>query len=274
MSSFDYLKTAIRQQGHTLQQVADASGMTKGYLSQLLNAKIKSPSAQKLEALHRFLGLEFPRRDKTVGVVFGKFYPLHTGHIYLIQRACSQVDELHIIMGYDEPRDRELFENSAMSQQPTVSDRLRWLLQTFKYQKNIRIHAFDEEGIEPYPHGWDVWSQGVSAFLSEHGIAPDCIYTSEAPDAEMYQQHLGIQTVLVDPNRSFMSISGAQIRQDPFRFWDYIPTEVKPFFVRTVAILGGESSGKSTLVNKLANIFNTTSAWEYGRDYVFFPSGR
>ncbi len=120
MSSFDYIKTAIRQKGCTLQQVADASGMTKGYLSQLLNAKIKSPSAQKLEALHRFLGLEFPRMQKNIGVVFGKFYPLHTGHIYLIQRACSQVDELHIIMGYDEPRDRQLFEDSAMSQQPTV----------------------------------------------------------------------------------------------------------------------------------------------------------
>ncbi len=90
MSSFDYLKNAIRQKGCTLQQVADASGMTKGYLSQLLNAKIKSPSAQKLEALHRFLDLEFPRREKNIGVVFGKFYPLHTGHIYLIQRACSQ----------------------------------------------------------------------------------------------------------------------------------------------------------------------------------------
>lgn len=125
MSSFDYLKSAIKQKGCTLQQVAEASGMTKGYLSQLLNAKIKSPSAQKLEALHRFLGLEFPRRQKSVGVVFGKFYPLHTGHIYLIQRACSQVDELHIIMGYDDTRDRELFEESAMSQQPTVPDRLR-----------------------------------------------------------------------------------------------------------------------------------------------------
>lgn len=139
MSSFDYLKTAIKQQGCTLQQVADASGMTKGYLSQLLNAKIKSPSAQKLEALHRYLGLEFPRQKKTIGVVFGKFYPLHTGHIYLIQRACSQVDELHIIMGFDDTRDRALFEDSAMSQQPTVPDRLRWLLQTFKYQK---ISAF------------------------------------------------------------------------------------------------------------------------------------
>ena len=139
MSSFEYLKTAIRQQSVTLQQVAESCGMTKGYLSQLLNAKIKSPSAQKLEALHRFLGLEFPRREKKVGVVFGKFYPLHTGHIYLIQRAASQVDELHIIMGYDETRDRLLFEDSAMSQQPTTGDRLRWLLQTFKYQKNIRI---------------------------------------------------------------------------------------------------------------------------------------
>ena len=53
--------------------------------------------------------------------------------------------------------------------------------------------------------------------------------------------------MLVDPKRTFMSISGAQIRENPFRYWEYIPTEVKPFFVmRTVAILGGESSGKST----------------------------
>ncbi|XNM63824.1 adenylyltransferase/cytidyltransferase family protein [Escherichia coli] len=26
-------------------------------------------------------------------MVFGKFYPLHTGHIYLIQRACSQATD-------------------------------------------------------------------------------------------------------------------------------------------------------------------------------------
>jgi len=60
MPQFDYLKAAIKQQGCTLQQVAEVSGMTKGYLSQLLNDKIKSPSAQKLEALHRFLDLNFP----------------------------------------------------------------------------------------------------------------------------------------------------------------------------------------------------------------------
>jgi HTH-type transcriptional repressor of NAD biosynthesis genes len=109
--------------------------------------------------------------------------------------------------------------------------------------------------------------------MSEKGIEPNRIYTSEEADAPQYLEHLGIETVLIDPKRTFMNISGGQIRENPFRYWEYIPTEVKPFFVRTVAILGGESSGKSTLVNKLANIFNTTSAWEYGRDYVFSHLG-
>lgn len=273
MSQFGYLKVAIKRQGCTLQQVADASGMTKGYLSQLLNNKIKSPSAQKLESLHRFLGLAYPRSVKNVGVVFGKFYPLHTGHVYLIQRACSQVDELHVILCHDEERDRLLFEDSAMSQQPTVSDRLRWLLQTFKYQKNIRIHSFDERGMEPYPHGWRGWSAGMTAFMEQRGISPSVIYSGDSRDAPVYREFLGIETILIDPERTFMNISGSQIRYNPFGYWEYIPAEVKPFFVRTVAILGGESSGKSTLVNKLASIFNTSSAWEYGRDYVFSHLG-
>lgn len=73
--------------------------------------------------------------------------------------------------------------------------------------------------------------------MAEKGIQPDLIYTSEEADAPQYMEHLGIDTVLVDPKRTFMSISGAQIRENPFRYWEYIPTEVKPFFVRTVAIL-------------------------------------
>ena len=44
-----------------------------------------------------------------------------------------------------------------------------------------------------------------------------------------------------------MNISGTS---NPIKrhlnIWEYIPTEVKPFSYITVAILGGESSGKST----------------------------
>ncbi len=110
-------------------------------------------------------------------------------------------------------------------------------------------------------------------FYERKGIEPNRIYTSEEADAPQYLEHLGIETVLIDPKRTFMNISGGQIRENPFRYWEYIPTEVKPFFVRTVAILGGESSGKSTLVNKLANIFNTTSAGNMA-GIMFFASRR
>ncbi|MBC2194500.1 multifunctional transcriptional regulator/nicotinamide-nucleotide adenylyltransferase/ribosylnicotinamide kinase NadR [Listeria booriae] len=273
MQRYTYLKLALKENGLTLQQAADRIGVTKGYLSQLINNKIKEPSAQKLQALHEVLHLEYPPREKNIGVVFGKFYPLHTGHIYLIQRAASQVDELHVILCHDASRDFDLFQKSSMTKQPTVEDRWRWLLQTFKYQDNIKIHDLSEDGIPPYPDGWDEWAIRAKKLLSDNHFQANAIYSSEPKDAIRYQELLGVDTVVIDAERSFMNISATQIRQEPFHYWDYIPTEVKPFFVRKVAILGGESSGKSTLVNKLANTFNTTSAWEYGRDYVFSHLG-
>ncbi len=106
-------------------------------------------------------------------------------------------------MGYDDTRDRELFEESAMSQQPTVPDRLRWLLQTFKYQKNIRIHAFNEEGMEPYPHGWDVWSHGIRAFMSEKGIELNRIYTSKRPMRRSTLASGDREVALIDHKRTF-----------------------------------------------------------------------
>lgn len=127
--------------------------------------------------------------------------------------------------------------------------------------------------MESYSYGWDVWSNGIKKFMVEKGIQSDLIYISEEVDALQYMEYLGIETVLVDSKRIFMSISGAQIRENSFRYWEYIFIEVKSFFVRIVAIFGGESSGKFILVNKFVNIFNIISAWEYGRDYVFLYFG-
>lgn len=46
MTDFSYLKQAIKQAGVTLQQLADQCGVTKGYLSQLINNKIKVLAAR------------------------------------------------------------------------------------------------------------------------------------------------------------------------------------------------------------------------------------
>ena len=49
--------------------------------------------------------------------------------------------------------------------------------------------------------------------------------------------------------------------------WDYIPDVVKPYFVKKVIILGPESVGKSTMVKKLSDHYNTNYVEEYGRAY-------
>lgn len=209
----------------------------------------------------------------TIGIIFGKFYPLHTGHIYLVQRSLGQVDELHLVLGYNCLRDNHLFKKSFMSKKPSEKDRLRWLLQTFKYQKNIIIHLFNENNIKSYPYGWKEWSKRIKKFMFFKNIKPTFVFTSEKQDIKKYLKYLNIKSILIDPKRSFVNISSTKIRNNPFLYWNYIPKEVQPFFVKKVVIIGGESSGKSVLTNKLATVFNTNSTYEFGRNYIFTHLG-
>ena len=113
---------------------------------------------------------------------------LHTGHIYLIQRACSQVDGLHVILCHDEPRDKELFINSAMSQQPTVE-----VIGCAGYYKLLsirKIFVFMSLMNMVSSLNRMVGKCGVRVsklFYKEKQIAPDFIHTSEREDASQYE---------------------------------------------------------------------------------------
>ena len=82
MSSFDYLKSAIKQKGCTPAAGGEASGMTKGYLSQLLNAKIKARARRSLKRCIASSGWSFPRRQKSVGVVFVSLPAAYRAHLF------------------------------------------------------------------------------------------------------------------------------------------------------------------------------------------------
>jgi NadR type nicotinamide-nucleotide adenylyltransferase len=53
----------------------------------------------------------------------------------------------------------------------------------------------------------------------------------------------------------------------PLEHWEFIPRVVRPYFARRVAILGPESTGKTTLAAALADEFQTTWVPEFGREY-------
>lgn len=190
-----------------------------------------------------------------VGLIFGKFYPLHCGHIYLIEKAMSQVDELHIILGCETERDKLLFQKSQLPKQPQVYDRFSWLQETFKDRHNIHVHILDEAGIESYPNGWRDWSDRVKHILAEHKIEPTVVFTSEPQDAKNHEHYFGCPVVIVDADRDFVNISATKIRENPYKNWNFIAKAAKPFFVKKVAIIG---QGKfNDLPLQLANIYNT-----------------
>ncbi|MDU8925510.1 multifunctional transcriptional regulator/nicotinamide-nucleotide adenylyltransferase/ribosylnicotinamide kinase NadR [Pasteurellaceae bacterium LIM206] len=273
MTDFSYLQQKRKQLNLKVNDICAKANVTRAYFNQLVSGKIKNPSALKLKALHSVLNI-VEEHNKKVGVIFGKFYPVHTGHINMIYEAFSKVDELHVIVCTDTQRDLQLFYDSKMKRMPTVQDRLRWMQQIFKYQKDqIVIHHLCEDGIPSYPNGWEGWSDAVKALFKQKNISPTIVFTSEIQDKAPYETYLNLEASLVDPERKFFNVSATKIRSNPFHYWKFIPQEVRPFFAKTIAILGGESSGKSVLVNKLARVFNTTSAWEYGREFVFEQLG-
>ncbi len=271
--SFAYLQQKRKQLNLKVTEICEQAGVTRAYFNQLVSGKIKNPSAIKLQALHKVLNIT-EVEDKKIGVIFGKFYPVHTGHINMIYEAFSKVDEIHVVVCTESERDLKLFYDSKMKKMPTVQDRLRWMQQIFKYQqKNIVIHHLVEDGLPSYPNGWEAWAARVKQLFQEKHVSPTIVFSSEPQDQVPYEKYLGLQVNLVDPERKFFNVSATKIRNHPFHYWKFIPKEVRPFFAKTITILGGESSGKSVLVNKLATVFNTTSAWEYGREYVFEQLG-
>lgn len=273
MTDFAYLQHKRKQLNLKVTDVCEQAGITRAYFNQLVSGKIKNPSAAKLNALHTVLNI-VEVSSQRVGVIFGKFYPVHTGHINMIYEAFSKVDMLHVVVCTDTERDLQLFHNSKMKRMPTNEDRLRWMQQIFKYQqKQIVIHHLNEDGIPSYPNGWAGWATRVQELFAEKHIQPTIVFSSEPQDKAPYEQYLGLEVHLVDPERHSFNVSATKIRNNPFQYWRFIPKEVRPFFVKTIVILGGESSGKSVLVSKLANVFNTTSAWEYGREFVFEQLG-
>ena len=220
------------------------------------------------------------KKNKKCGIIFGKFYPLHIGHVDFIQKASGYVDTLYVFVCTDDERDLKLFNESKMKKMPTIKDRLKFVEQTFKNQSNIKVLHLAEDGIPFYPNGWKGWSERVQEKLLEKNIKVDMIFTNETQDVENYKNNfltlpnfektfnksLEIQTIDIQRNNFY--ISATEIRKNPYKNWFFIPRYVREFFVLKIAIIGSKNSGKTNLTHKLANYFNTTYVEEYRKKYI------
>ncbi len=187
------------------------------------------------------------------GLVFGKFMPLHRGHIHLIDTAASKVDHLTVVICSTslEPIDGKL--------------RLQWLKKVYGDVPFIKIIHSIEDHIPLYPHGWNEWLEHISLITGKSKY--DMVFSSEGNYSKA-ADFFDAEEVIVDLDRNRFPISGTMIRENPYKYWEYIPGVVKPHYNKKVLVYGSESTGKTTLTKKLARYFDTSYCLEYAREYM------
>lgn len=194
------------------------------------------------------------------GLVVGKFAPLHLGHEHVIRTAFSECEQI-VILSYSRPE----FPGCEPDR------RAAWL--AARFPDAIRIVLDHTTTALPNNSASDKDHRAFcAAQLRQHLDMPiDAIFTSEdyGPGfASDLNQRQGKRVVHrgVDPARDLIPISGTKIRSDIHRHREFLSPEVYASFVQRVALLGGESTGKSSLAIALANEFDTNYVAEYGRE--------
>lgn len=196
------------------------------------------------------------------GLVLGKFFPPHKGHIYLIDNAIENSEKVHVIVCHNTKQNI-----------PGIL-RVEALKEIYKNNQNVMIYSGDDSDMPQYDYECQTLDEFYSywvPFVYKHIDKLDVVFTSE-DYGDDFAKYLGIQHHLVDKERKKYPISGTKIRTNPLENWKFIPNEIKPYFVKRIVLMGPESVGKSTLTINLAKYFETNYVEEWGRT-VFENNG-
>lgn len=186
----------------------------------------------------------------TRGLVLGKFLPYHAGHAHLIRTARAAVDELVVLV-------------CSIRREPTPgATRYAWVRDAHPDCRVVHVAEEVPQAPEDDPEFWPIWTD----LLGRYAGSIDRVFTSETYGDELARR-IGAVHTCVDLDRRVVPVSATAIRAAPLRHWKYIPSNVRPFYALRVALLGTESTGKTTLAQRLAERFDTAWVREYGREY-------
>jgi len=217
------------------------------------------------------------------GLVVGKFSPLHLGHEWLLQQAEKLCDEL-VILSWSNPE----FKGCEAAR------RRRWLHQRFP---NLTALVLDSHELIsqantlgkqiprlPHNNAPDIESRLFVAWVCENLLqyVPDAVFTSESYgdgfarelSRYFYKDETSIAHHCIDITRSHVPISGTALRADLHGNRLFLAPEIYSDFITRVVLLGGESTGKTTLAKALAEALDTQWAAEYGRELWLKKNGK
>ena len=194
-----------------------------------------------------------------VGMYGGSFDPLHIGHMNIIIKAACVCKQLYVVLSYSRTRDTIPMEF-----------RYRWIMNSFKHMSNVHIILLEDTAKSKAEYDTnEYWEQGRDEVIRQIGSNVDVLFCGSDYKGSNRYEHL-YSCPVVYFNRDEIDISSTQIRSNPLKYWEYIPQICRSYYVKKVLLIGGESTGKSTLAQNLAMAYNTNYLEEVGRDVCDF----
>lgn len=200
-----------------------------------------------------------------LGLVVGKFAPLHLGHVALVDHAAARCDQV-LVLSWSNPE--------FPGHEP--ERRRRWLAETFPSHETVVVSGDDA----PPNDAPDADQQRhLVRVLERLGRRPEAMFASEpylVPCAARLSAAFGhpVAPVMFDPSRSAVPVRATDVRRDPAAMLAWLPPAVRADVVPRIALVGGESTGKSTLAQALAVRWDTVAVAEYGRERWEAQGGR
>ncbi|WOB08840.1 AAA family ATPase [Piscinibacter gummiphilus] len=207
-----------------------------------------------------------------LGLVVGKFAPLHHGHLHLIDTAAAQCERV-LLLSWCQPEPARC-EAAARERwlQACRPQHEAWVFDDASLAQRCAERGLAPQALPPDASD-DLTQQRFLAWLLAEVLPqrPDAMFASEdylVPCAALLSRVFGheVTPVLVDRARSTVPVSATRIRQQPVAHRHHLPAPVWADWVPRVCLLGGESSGKSTLAQALAERHGTPFVAEYGRE--------
>lgn len=199
-----------------------------------------------------------------VGMYGGSFDPLHIGHIHDLIRAASMCKELYVVISWCEGRESTSKEL-----------RYRWILNSIKHLSNVKIILVEDKAVSKEEYNTDYyWEKGAKDIKEVIGKPLNAVFCgSDYYGTNRFESLYCPESEIVYFDRAEVPVCSTDIRRWAFGNWDYIPEVCKAYYTKKVLVVGGESTGKSTLVQNLALAYNTNFVGEVGRDTCAYAGG-
>lgn len=196
-------------------------------------------------------------------ILIGDFAPLTLSMLADINHAAGLSKTLHIII--QTPNHVPL----PCGRTPTLADAVRWVQMACQSFGFIKIHTFGSLALPDMSFDYRNNTQ-----LTKHQFLAIC----QALNITAHTTMLGIKSSHKDTLHPFelalpkhdhaSNYDDELVQNNPLAYFHQLSAVCRYFYTQTVCIVGGESSGKTTLVQKLANYYGASIAPEMGRLYT------